>query len=178
MKYIQTALFVIFLILAVFLTKKFWPDEKITTQTKTDTVTVYKAIHETVRPEKEYILLDRQVNLDSLWEVAKLAAISELKRQGKDTTKSYNYTASRDTVYQDSLLSLKITAKQPLPFHPDLRFDIWAQAKEKTITQTVEKAIAKRELFSMGLQVTGGYDLINKKFGLTAGIGLNMKINF
>ena len=80
----------------------------------------------------------------------------------KDTADIEIYTSGIET----SLDSLKMALKT----HTDV------VTNTTTITKNIEKPKTFWKRFHIQPQVTGGYDIINKQFGITAGIGVGFDI--
>ena len=80
----------------------------------------------------------------------------------KDTADIEIYTSGIET----SLDSLKLALKT----HTDV------VTNTTTITKYIEKPKTFWKRFHIQPQVTGGYDIINKQFGITAGIGVGFDI--
>ena len=80
----------------------------------------------------------------------------------KDTADIEIYTSGIET----SLDSLKLALKT----HTDV------VTNTATITKYIEKPKTFWKRFHIQPQVTGGYDIINKQFGITAGIGVGFDI--
>lgn len=96
----------------------------------------------------------------------------ELARESKRFDK--RLTINKDTadieIYTSGIETSLDSVKMALKTHTDV------VTNTTTITKYIEKPKTFWKRFHIQPQVTGGYDIINKQFGITAGIGVGFDI--
>ena len=137
--------------------------EKVDTvfQTKTDTLWKDTVLHDTVPQLKWKYVLKR----DTFY-----------TKEGKDTVLTTEHKQYQDTITcdEDSIIVVSnITGINPTL--DSLRVQLKKQEIIKTNTITVTKYIEKpKSHFNIGPSITSGYDLVNKQWGIVAGLGFTI----